>query len=190
MQFTTTVTLLAILLNSAIALWVPPRRANTSFHPRPLWNHGPAKRNETDVNAGLLSGLLTLNILPNIVNPACGGIYEASITVESSPAASHLSPTCQNILAFMGGTQGLIFVDVILTCPAGSPPGVGSRDIEMVFDLLTGSSITGNGANGASLAAGTLEVISEKANTIITAQVNMGIQTTDSNPVMEYIYCN
>lgn len=90
----------------------------------------------------------------------------------------------------MGGPQGLILVDLILTCPQGSPPGVGARDIEMAFDLLSGSSITGNGGNGASLAAGTLEVISEKANTIITAQVNMGIQTTDSTPVMEYVYCN
>ncbi len=174
------VALCMVLLSSASALSVP-RQANTNH---PDHHYAIARRNETTA----MAGELTLNIDPDINDPECGGIYEAQINVKQAPDPFYLSDSCNQVLSYIGGNKGSKDVDVIFTCPGGTPPGVGDRDIKFVVNLVSAASIDGTNG-GTQLAPCNLEVVNEKDNTLISTQINLGVKVTDSKAKAQFIYC-
>jgi len=175
-----TVALCTVLLSSASALSVP-LQANTIHLARP---HGIARRNET----ASMTGELMLNVDPDIAEPACGGIYEAQINVKQSPDPFVLAKSCAGILNYIGGIGGKKDVDVIFACAEETATGVGDRDIKFIINLLSPAGIDGL-SSGTQLVPCNLEVVNLKDNTMISAQVNLGVKMSGSNATLQYIYC-
>lgn len=131
------VTLCVVFLSSASALFVPRQRNALQLgHHR---NHGLARRNDT----AAMAGELTLNIDPDIDTAACGGIYEAQISVAQAPDPFYLSTPCQNILGYIGGNKGKKEVDIIFACTGqASGTGVGDLDTKMVFNIVASAVVS------------------------------------------------
>jgi hypothetical protein len=175
------VALCMVLLSSASALSVPRQANNIRVD---LHHHGLARRNET----AAMAGELTLNIDPDINNPACGGIYEAQINVKVAPDPFYLSEACQDVLKYLGGNSGKKNVNIIFACTGGSATGVGDRDIKFIFNIVASAAV--NGANtGTQLVPSNLEVVNEVDNTFISTQVNLGVKMSGSTAKFQFIYC-
>ncbi|EXJ68695.1 uncharacterized protein A1O5_08489 [Cladophialophora psammophila CBS 110553] len=175
--------LLVVLLDLASAVSVPRRLKNCTPSrrcPQPFM-----KRNAT---AG--SDTLSLDIDPDLVNPVCGGIYEANINVQSAPDPFYLTPVCNNILSYIGGPKGDKDVDIIFTCAGFNNSGTGIRDVKIVFSTEDDSPIDA-GKSGTQLIPANMELVAEKQNVFFSSAVSLGVKMKGgtSDIVFQYIYC-
>lgn len=155
-----------------------------------LSSHNMLKRNDT----AAATQQMTLNIDPDIVNPACGGVVEANINVEYAPDPFYLSAACNKILNYIGGPKGNKDVDVILTC-TGQPAntnGTGDRDVKVVLSTAPHNVLNANDKGVQEIPAN-MELVSEKDDFLVSTGVQLGfkVKTQDgqSDTVAQFIYC-
>ncbi|OQV05542.1 hypothetical protein CLAIMM_10269 [Cladophialophora immunda] len=175
--------LLLALLDFTSAVSVPRRSKNRSSNHR--WPQTFVPRNAT-----ASSDTMSLDIDPDIVNPVCGGIYEANINVQSAPDPFYLSTFCRNVLDYIGGPKGNKDVDVIFACTGFSTSGTGTRDVKIVFNTEADSSINA-GSSGTQLIPANMELVSEKDNVFYSSEVNIGVKrnTGTGDVSFQHIYC-
>ncbi|OAP64995.1 hypothetical protein AYL99_00967 [Fonsecaea erecta] len=175
--------LVMVWLDFTSAASVPRRSKNrNSIHP---WTQTLTTRNAT-----ASSSTLSLNIDPDIVNPVCGGIYEANINVESAPDPFYLSSVCNNVLNYIGGPKGNEDVDVIFACTGLSTSGTGTRDVKIIFNTQADAPINA-GSGGTQLIPANMQFVSEKDNVFYNSEVEIGVKrnTGTGDVAFQYIYC-
>ncbi|KIW81795.1 hypothetical protein Z517_04821 [Fonsecaea pedrosoi CBS 271.37] len=161
--------------------------------PRPSSNRYPINRRPQTFNTRNVtstSDTLSLNIDPDIVNPVCGGIYEANINIQTAPDPFYLSKFCQNVLGYIGGPKGDKDVDVIFACTGFSTSGTGTRDVKIIFNTQANSAIDA-GKSGTQLIPANMQLVSEKNNVFYSSEVNIGVKRNSGNGdvAFQHIYC-
>ncbi|KIY01904.1 uncharacterized protein Z520_02042 [Fonsecaea multimorphosa CBS 102226] len=175
--------LLLVLLDFATAASVPRRSKARSLTHR--WPQTLTTRNAT-----ASSGTLSLNIDPDIINPVCGGIYEANINVQTAPDPFYLSKACNNVLNYIGGMKGNKDVDIIFACTGFDTSGAGTRDVKVILNTQADFPINA-GSSGTQMIPANMELASVQDNVFYDSEVNLGVKrnTGNGNITLQYIYC-
>ncbi len=83
-------------------------------------------------------------------------------------------------------------MDIVLVCTGSDTNGTGSRDIVLVLNTLSSSSLHGTNMDIQNIAS-TMELVEEKTDFFVSTTVSIGVTESDSNGnsqvKFQYIYC-